>query len=60
MELCTINPQYDVTGHRTDSMFQIKSYIDNMPGICLEIDENGHANRDPKQEITVKIKKMQK
>lgn len=32
-------------------MFQIKSYIDNMPGICLEIDENGHNDIDAKQEI---------
>ena len=51
MELCTISPQYDITGYRTDGMFQIKSFINNIPGICLEIDENGHSDRDPKQEL---------
>ena len=41
IDICIINPQYDITGQKADAMFEIKSYIDNIPGICLEIDENG-------------------
>jgi hypothetical protein len=51
MDLCIINPQYDITGQKADAMFVIKSYVDTIPGICLEIDEDGHKDRDPDEEL---------
>ncbi len=48
---CIIEPQKNITDYRVDSVFVIRDKdFDNIPDICLEIDENGHNNYDGKKE----------
>jgi len=45
-----ISPEHNITGYRIDNMFIIKSFDDFIPNICLEIDENGHNDRNKEEE----------
>jgi len=47
---CVISPEHNITGYRIDNMFIIKSFDDFIPNICLEIDENGHNDRNKEEE----------
>ena len=48
---CVIEPQKNITGFMFDGVFTIKDpNSDNMPGICLEIGEDGHNREDENRE----------
>jgi len=50
IDICSIIPQYNINGFKIDCLFEIKTYNDKIPSICLEIDENNHNDRDKKYE----------
>ena len=47
---CIIEPQKNLGDYRVDGLFMIKCDLENIPGICLEIDENGHASYESARE----------
>ena len=51
VDKCVISPEHNITGYRIDNMFIIKSFDDYIPNICLEIDEDGHNDRNREEEI---------
>lgn len=49
---CIILPEHNITDIRIDNMFIIKSFDSYIPNICLEIDEDGHNDRDRQSELS--------
>jgi len=47
---CIVEPQKNLGDYRVDGLFMIKCDLENVPGICLEIDENGHASYESARE----------
>ena len=48
---CIVEPQKSVAEYRVDGVFVIRDpSIENMPNICLEIDEDGHQKYDARKE----------
>ena len=48
---CIVEPQKSVAEYRVDGVFVIRDpSIENMPDICLEIDEDGHRKYDARKE----------
>ena len=48
---CIIEPQKNFSDYKVDNVFIIRDKdFDNIPDICLEIDENGHNSYDGKKE----------
>ena len=48
---CIISPEHNITDLRVDNMFIIKSFDSYIPNVCLEIDEDGHNDREKNNEI---------
>ena len=47
---CITEPQKNITDYRVDSVFVIRDKdFDNIPDICLEIDESGRKKYDGKK-----------
>lgn len=50
-DLCVFQQQHKIANYKVDCLFALKiNTISNIPEIGLEIDENGHRDRDPKKE----------
>ena len=48
---CIVEPQKSVAEYRVDGVFVIRDpSIENMPNICLEIDEDGHQKYNARKE----------